>query len=143
MPYKRHDAGILEVGVNLTDAQIKAGFSAPVTILAAPGANLIYQVLGWSISLDNAAGAYVGGGNALLVMNSVQVSLVIGVAFFTADAAASKLRWASASDAPALTSTAVNTALLYTHLTADFTGGNAANKATVNVLYRLRSSLPA
>ena len=143
MPYYPHEVGWLEISVNLTDAQIKAGFTSPVTILPAPGANLIYEIDKWSLTLDSAAGAYVGGGNAVLTLNSVAVGSTIAAAFFTGDAAASKRRFTGAVLNPVLTSTEVNKALLYSHLSADFTGGNAANKGTVNVIYRLVSSLPA
>lgn len=130
----------LEATINLTNAQILGMNAAPVQVIAAPGANQRIVVVEADIALDNAAGLYTAGGNAVLTLATVSVGGTIASAFFTADASASKLY--AVNGTPAGTAAMVNQALFISNLTAAFTGGNAANKATVRVVYLIRSTLP-
>lgn len=132
----------LQATVNLTDAQLKATNSAPPTLVAAGGANTIIQVLSAAMALDNAAGVYVGGGTLTLAYGTSQTANLASSTFMTADASASKVAYT----APAFltgSSGATNVAVTLRNATADFTGGNAANKATVTVVYRVLTTLPA
>ena len=140
----------LEASVNLTNAELLTLFSVGKQIIPAPGANLMIAPLFATIALDNAAGVYIGGGSARLLLSTSGVTGLIlntsvwATTFFTADASAQK----AATDvlrvsASNLNSTYSNKPVLLTAATADFTGGNAANKATVKVVYRIISTLPA
>lgn len=51
-------ATIQVASVTLTDAEIKALPTTPITIVAAPGAGFYYDLLSASLALDNNAGAY-------------------------------------------------------------------------------------
>ena len=135
--------GLQAASVNLTNAQLLALFTTPITLVAAGGANTIIQVLTVSVALDNAAGVYTGGGNMIVRIGTTpSLGILANTTFFTADAAASKLTW-NPMGSSALTSAHVNAALVVSNNTADFGGGNAANKATVKVIYRILTTLPA
>lgn len=135
----------LEASVNLTNAQMLALFSSPVTIVAAGGANTIIQVLSASIALDNAAGVYVGGDSLFLMLGTDSVLTLTTAFFLTTNASSGKVNWAGGPTfaGGVLATAGTNAALKITHGTADFTGGNAANKATVKVVYRIITTLPA
>lgn len=134
-------SGNSTVSINLTDAQIKALSSSPVTVLAAQGANTVIQVLQVFIALDNAAGVYTDGGTVRLTINNEVIATVCASGFLTADASASKGSW-NVSSITVGTAAMVNQPLKIT-AAADFTGGNAANKATLIVTYRVLTTLPA
>lgn len=126
------------VSINLTNAQLLALNSSPVTLIAAQGSNTIIQFLFGFITLDNAAALYTTGAAVTLFMNGVQAGNVPS-AFFTADGSASKGCYVGLNQA--LGSAIVNQPLILRSAT-DFTGGNAANKATITITYIVRSSLP-
>lgn len=133
---------LLEASVNLTDAQILGLHGAPVPVVAAPGPDQRIVVVSWDIALDNAAGLYAGGGAAYLTLAGVQVSDINHVSFFTTDAAASKLAASGPPNNGGGKAAMTNQPLMITNVTANFAGGNAANKATVHVVYLVRSTLP-
>ena len=131
---------LYEVVVNLTNAEILTLNSAPKQVLAAPGAALTYRPISWEIICDATAGAYVGGGNTQLQMGTIACSGSISPVVFTT--ANSQLAQGLSSATTPSTQAGVNAALLVKNVGADFTGGNAANKATVRVLYRIMSTVP-
>ena len=131
---------LYEVVVNLTDAEIKTLFSAPKQLLAAPGANLRYVVERLTIMLDSAAGAYAGGATVSCVQGGNQMSGTIAASLWTTAGAG---RFGQDATFTQVTSSGSgNVAMLLTMAAANLTGGNAANKATVRVLYRILSTLP-
>jgi len=136
----------LEISVNLTDTQLKnLGSGAQIEIIPAPGANKIIEMLSASIALDNAAGVYAGGAAHELRNpdTTARVMTLAAAAFFTAEASASKVAYASHTSATAGLISQVNAAINIGHSSTNMTGGNAANKATVRVVYRILSTLPA
>ena len=130
---------LYEVVVDLTNAEILTLFSVGKELLPAPGADLIYAVETLIILKDFTAGAYVGGGTVQPKIGGIAAGPAIASAFFT-EAAGTGFRFATSISTVTIANG--NQALILSAITADFTGGNAANTATVRVLYRTLSTLP-
>lgn len=124
--------------VNLTNAQVLALHTTPVTIVAAPGAGKIIEVLGVVVSFDY-TGAYTGGS----AMRLWYGSRVAGSAASASMTASGLLVSVSAdvtrrfAGTPDDTDVSVNAAVVAQLAGAAFGGGNAANAVRIQVKYRV------
>ena len=134
--------GLYEVVINLTNDQILALFSSPVQILAAPGANLVYQIVTATFILDKAGGAYSGSNVVNIRLGTTIASGNFAAALFNTAGGSLEFLGQVGTMTKTLVLTDANQAMNLGQAVANFTGGNAANKATVRVLYRILSTLP-
>lgn len=129
----------------LTDAQIKALPSAPITLVPAPGVGKIIYYLNGAWRLDNVAGAYTN-------VNSLGVALQVDT-ITAGDAAQIETYLANEDTSPyifsANSTNAIWEAVLQSDLEnkpliltvtngapgGDFTGGNAANTLSITIYY--------
>ena len=138
----------------LTDAQVKAVPTTPVTVIAAPGAGKAIMILTAWMRLDARGGAYTN-------LTGLEVQLNYGAAALAPASAAyveaSQGAFADASAAHVLGSfddqtggsafaswmaeiaTVTNSpvTVFFSGTTGNLTGGNAANSLTVDVLYHV------
>ena len=131
---------VYEAVLNLTNAQITALFTTKVEIIPAPGANLWIFPIRWAIMLDSSGGAYAGGGNTNLFWGTDYASGGVSPNLFTGTAG-TRIGTGLGTATPLAASVMSNVAVTVGTQTANFTGGNAANKATVRVIYSVLSTL--
>ncbi len=131
--------GIISASVDLTNAQVLALGTTPVTIVSAPGAGKFVDVIAWSAAF-NYTGAYTSAGDIALYWGSRAAGnrasvAITGSGFF--DATSDQIR--RAGGVPDNTSPpATNLALVVQKvLAANMGGGNAANSVRVVVNYRI------
>lgn len=154
-------AEIFTVSVELTDAQIKALPTTPLTIVAAPGVGKRIAFLFGYLSVDASAGAYTdiaadasvmfgapGTGVSVFMLNSVSLSLTSVTDFFAAGSQRADFGPLLSVDAaegygglaiPRAVSEVENLSLILTLSNGeiDLTGGNAANTLKVTVIYTI------
>lgn len=128
------------VAVTLTNAQVLALNSTPVTIVAAPGAGKFVDVIGVTVAFHY-VGAYTGGTNLKLFWGSRQAgnaaSSVITVSGLLVSVSADTIvRVGGTPDGtnPPTTSLAL---VLEMMGNSAFGGGNASNTVTITVEYRI------
>ena len=154
MPILSGGSGALSLTrATLTDAQVKAVPTTPVTVIAAPGAGKAIMILTAWMRLDARGGAYTN-------LTGLEVQLNYGAAALAPASAAyveaSQGAFADASAAHVLGSfddqtegpqaswmaeiaTVTNSpvTVFFSGTTGNLTGGNAANSLTVDVLYHV------
>jgi hypothetical protein len=135
-------APIQTVVIPLTLAQIQAAFTTPVSVIAAPGAGNLVDVLDATLNLIYGSAAYSGGGAA-------QLSYGTGVTYpATATWAATDFTGLSANsivkvagvDAFVSSSNYLNKAVNYTNASANFTVGTGGSGLLI-VNYRIVTGL--
>lgn len=128
-----------ETAVTLTNAQVLALTTTAVTIVPAPGANLITDVVGVSL-IFNYTAAYTSGQAIKLWYGnrgsgSAASSSITAAGFLTGVSASTYVRVAGTPDN---TTESSNTAIVIQALPGTAFGtGNAANTVTVRVIYRI------
>jgi hypothetical protein len=132
-------SGVVSSVVDLTNTQVLALGTTPITVVAAPGTGYYVDVIGVSLNFKY-TGAYTNPLNVRLYYTSLvsgiaASSVITGSGFF--DATANKtVRVAGTADNTTLPVT--NVAVVLTTTTgSNMTGGNAANKVRVVVNYRI------
>ena len=135
---------VLSETVEITDAQFKNLDSVPVTMIAAPGVGKAVMIISWAVVKKFAAGAYAGtGSNAnplQMYVGNTEASRIITI---TANAATDDFLYTVNTGYPTDTtpynwfsSVVENKAIeLWSNLSNDMTGGNAANTLKVTVYY--------
>lgn len=150
------DSGISSVDVQLTDAQIKALPTTPIQLVAAPGANVMLELISATILVDAAAGAYTNV-NALDASNALYVAygdddfwasqyinptqLLTGAArravvvppYTQFVDGSDPAMFAQANNATSLANKALK--LVALNAAGNYTGGNAANTMSVRIRY--------
>lgn len=125
--------------VNLTNAQVLAIHNTPVTMIPAPGAGLVIDVIGVLASFDY-TGAYTGGANLRMyygnrTTGSAASSAITVSGFIVSVTADTFVRVAGT---PENTTIAANTAVVLQDVSGTaFGGGNASNAVRMQVLYRV------
>ena len=124
---------------SLTNAQVLALNSTPVTVVAAPGSGKVVDVIGVLLSFDYTA-AYTSGSDLRLwygsrTAGSAASSAITVSGFIVSVSADTTVRVAGT---PENTVMAANTAVVIQQINGTaFGGGNASNGVTVQVLYRV------
>ncbi len=132
-------AGLQVKTLNISDAQIRGMFAAPVLFIPHPGAGKVIRIVSWSVEAIFGGNAFAGGGNIGIFYGSVSPPVttagnVILAAFLTTFAA-NQLAFSSIAGAQGALSTVVlDTGIFISNLAAPFTGGNGASM-TVTCLY--------
>jgi hypothetical protein len=128
--------------VVLTDAQIKSGFTVPITIVAAPSAGQIIVPFEYTFIKETSSGAYVSPCNLLFRFAGSGIDLFTALNWFPT---AANKRWGKVGTAQ--TGVIVGAAppfatALQVLLSADNTGGNAANYLAFELLYIIMEDGP-
>jgi hypothetical protein len=128
--------------VVLTDAQIKSGFTVPITIVAAPSAGQIIVPFEYTFIKETSSGAYVSPCNLLFRFAGSGIDLFTALNWFPT---AANKRWGKVGTAQ--TGVVVGAAppfatALQVLLSADNTGGNAANYLAFELLYIIMEDGP-
>jgi len=132
---------ILKVTGTLTDAQIRAMFGAPITLVAAV-AGFIHWPVALYLSSNFSAGAYASGGIVNIYRNGVNPAMFSNILSISSGTT----KQTSYSNLPnadfgGATASFVNTPLTVSNGTSAFTGGNAANTLAYTLYYRTTAAL--
>ena len=134
-------SGYLVAEVTLTDEQIKTLDEAGVIVVPAPGAGKIISVIQWQLVMDFSGGAYSGTGvgtNALQLYVEGSSSTVSQTITIAANSTTPEYlsRTVSAAVSQFFLSAIENKAIeVWSNLSNNLTGGNAANTLKVRVVY--------
>lgn len=120
-PHEGHAAGLIVTDVTITTAQVLALFATPITVLAAPGANLAHIVEGAMIHKPaGVAYAGVAAGEDFTLRYTDETGLEVGRCELTgfADSAGAQTRWINAYRAASAVSsiTPVANAVIAAHI---------------------------
>lgn len=135
---------IQTITVPLTLVNIQSNNTIPVPILAAQGAGTLIQVLDWTFDLIRGSAAYSGGGAVGLYLGTtsagVLVSTAVAATFFTTFTASHIIYNPGSIMAVAASTTILNTGLVMSNPTADFTSGTGGT-GILSITYRVISGL--
>ncbi len=133
---------IQSLTVEITDAQFKSLDSTPITIIPAPGSGKAIMLMAWAIVKKFSAGAYGGSGagsNGLQMYIDGTSNIFSTEIVVQASAATNNLYYDTNKEtgewgfaAPIIENKAIE---LWSNLSNDMTGGNAANTLNVTVYY--------
>ena len=127
-------ADVLKVRISLTDAQIQSLNTAPVTVIAAPGAKKYVVPIGCGVIKDTSAGAYSATPNFSLRWSGVSHELTtpksLGLNAANKTWERIGIQATDIGDTTDITNLAV-----VARLTADVTGGNVVNYAVIEAVY--------
>ena len=135
------NAGMITGTLTLTNAQTKALFSAPQTLIAAQGAGTLIELLSMVVEYQYATAKMTAGGAIQASYDTgvtIPASATIAATFLTGPAANEVIK-VSGALADNLSSAVLNKAVIFTCATQDFATG--AGTLIVKYSYRVLSGL--
>jgi len=131
---------VLRSRVVITDSQIQSLNTTPITIVAAPGVGKYINIHSCFTVKQSTAGAYSATPNfSLRYASGSAVDIAVATSLFLASA---NKRWAYLGRGSVGDTAAADNIAVVARLTADVTGGNAANYLVVDVTYDIVNDGP-